>query len=30
MFINNLVYFLLLIFSGANVPLQSLPGLDPG
>jgi ABC-2 type transport system permease protein len=25
MFINNLVYFLLLIFSGANVPLQSLP-----
>jgi ABC-2 type transport system permease protein len=26
MFVNNLVYFLLLIFSGANVPLQSLPG----
>jgi ABC-2 type transport system permease protein len=26
MFINNLVYFLLLIFSGANIPLQSLPG----
>ena len=26
MFINNLVYFLLLIFSGANVPLQALPG----
>jgi ABC-2 type transport system permease protein len=25
MFINNLVYFLLLIFSGANVPLQALP-----
>ena len=25
MFINNLVYFLLLIFSGANVPLQSMP-----
>ncbi len=25
MFINNLVYFLLLIFSGANVALQSLP-----
>jgi ABC-2 type transport system permease protein len=25
MFINNLVYFLLLIFSGANIPLQSLP-----
>ena len=26
MFINNLVYFLLLIFSGANLSLQSLPG----
>ena len=25
MFINNLVYFLLLIFSGANVPLQAMP-----
>jgi ABC-2 type transport system permease protein len=25
MFINNLVYFMLLILSGANVPLQSLP-----
>ena len=25
MFINNTVYFLLLIFSGANVPLQNLP-----
>ncbi|MBN2557072.1 MAG: ABC transporter permease [Anaerolineales bacterium] len=25
MFINNTVYFLLLIFSGANVPLASLP-----
>ena len=26
MFINNFVYFLLLLFSGANVPLQDLPG----
>ena len=26
MFVNNTVYFLLLIFSGANVPLASLPG----
>lgn len=26
MFINNLVYFLLLIFSGANVILASMPG----
>lgn len=26
MFINNLVYFLLLLFSGANVPVSSLPG----
>jgi len=26
MFINNLVYFLLLIFSGANIPLHNLPG----
>src|SRR5512143_1993392 len=25
MFINNLVYFLLLVFSGANLPLQSMP-----
>jgi ABC-2 type transport system permease protein len=25
MFINNLVYFLLLLFSGANVPIASLP-----
>jgi len=25
MFINNFVYFLLLLFSGANVPLSSLP-----
>lgn len=25
MFVNNTVYFLLLIFSGANVPLASLP-----
>ncbi len=25
MFINNTVYFLLLLFSGANLPLQSLP-----
>jgi ABC-2 type transport system permease protein len=25
MFINNTVYFLLLIFSGANIPLTSLP-----
>jgi ABC-2 type transport system permease protein len=25
MFVNNFVYFLLLIFSGANVPLQQLP-----
>jgi len=26
MFVNNTVYFLLLIFSGANLPLASLPG----
>lgn len=26
MFINNLVYFLLLVFSGANLPLQAMPG----
>jgi ABC-2 type transport system permease protein len=26
MFINNFVYFLLLIFSGANVPIAQLPG----
>lgn len=26
MFINNAVYFALLIFSGANVPLNTLPG----
>jgi len=25
-FINNLVFFLLLVFSGANVPLAALPG----
>lgn len=25
MFVNNFVYFLLLIFSGANVPIQQLP-----
>lgn len=25
MFINNLIYFLLLLFSGANVPLANLP-----
>jgi len=25
MFVNNTVYFLLLIFSGANVPVESLP-----
>ena len=25
MFVNNTVYFLLLIFSGANVPLAELP-----
>lgn len=25
MFVNNTVYFLLLIFSGANIPLSSLP-----
>lgn len=25
MFVNNTVYFLLLIFSGANIPLESLP-----
>jgi len=25
MFINNTVYFLLLIFSGANIPLETLP-----
>lgn len=26
MFVNNTVYFLLLLFSGANVPLHDLPG----
>jgi len=26
MFVNNTVYFLLLLFSGANVPLTDLPG----
>ncbi len=26
MFINNAVYFVLLIFSGANIPLSQLPG----
>ncbi len=26
MFVNNFVYFALLIFSGANVPLQQFPG----
>jgi ABC-2 type transport system permease protein len=26
MFVNNSVYFLLLIFSGANIPVESLPG----
>lgn len=26
MFINNTVYFLLLLFSGANVPIETLPG----
>lgn len=26
MFVNNTIYFLLLLFSGANVPLDSLPG----
>ncbi|MFP4364684.1 MAG: ABC transporter permease [Spirochaetia bacterium] len=26
MFVNNTVYFLLLLFSGANVPLEQLPG----
>lgn len=26
MFVNNLVYFLLLLFSGANVPIANLPG----
>jgi ABC-2 type transport system permease protein len=26
MFVNNFVYFLLLIFSGANVPIAELPG----
>jgi ABC-2 type transport system permease protein len=25
MFVNNFVYFLLLIFSGANVPISDLP-----
>jgi ABC-2 type transport system permease protein len=25
MFINNLVYFLLLLFSGANLPITALP-----
>jgi ABC-2 type transport system permease protein len=28
-FVNNTVYFLLLIFSGANVPVESLPGSFP-
>lgn len=27
MFANNTVYFLLLIFSGANIPLETLPSL---
>lgn len=27
MFVNNTVYFLLLIFSGANVPVESLPAV---
>jgi ABC-2 type transport system permease protein len=26
MFVNNTVYFLLLVFSGANIPLSTLPG----
>jgi ABC-2 type transport system permease protein len=26
MFINNTAYFLLLVFSGANIPLASMPG----
>jgi len=26
MFVNNTVYFLLLLFSGANIPLDKLPG----
>lgn len=26
MFVNNTVYFLLLIFSGANIAISSLPG----
>jgi ABC-2 type transport system permease protein len=26
MFVNNTVYFLLLVFSGANLPLSALPG----
>lgn len=26
MFVNNTVYFLLLLFSGANIPLERLPG----
>jgi ABC-2 type transport system permease protein len=26
MFVNNLVYFLLLIFAGSNVPVSVLPG----
>ncbi|HSR48734.1 MAG TPA: ABC transporter permease [Anaerolineales bacterium] len=26
MFVNNTVYFLLLVFSGANIPVASLPG----
>ena len=26
MFLNNTVYFLLLLFSGANIPVHSLPG----
>ncbi|NIM93527.1 MAG: ABC transporter permease [Anaerolineales bacterium] len=26
MFVNNTVYFLLLIFSGANIPVENLPG----
>ncbi len=30
MFINNTVYFLLLVFSGANVPVATLPGWMQG
>jgi len=30
MFINNFVYFALLVFSGANVPLAALPGWVQG